>query len=215
MVIALLPLLPSLLGAALAAGISLDTAWVSSHGPDSYGRAHLQASSGDLEIGALGFGGTQPALAGTVARGMKPADPLRLRAELRLGMLREGGPTAGFALGGRLDLGDVTVALDLDQLAGVGIRASGGVNIDSGRFEVRPRLLTETWAGDRDPALRVELGLHRRLRPIRGGPGAQIGLALSGGGRDVLHMGPGLALHLSSAPLSSNPSSTLSSRSVE
>ncbi len=176
---------------AQAVGFSLETAYVSSFGPDAYGTLSAQLLAGpDLELGVLWLGGTAPAGLVTGARTFGLGDRLQVRTELRLGMRREQGPTAGLRLTGDLDLDVVHAIVDLDWVGWVGRRVEGGVDAAlSDAWTLQPRVQFETWAGPRDPALRVELGVRYRAA----GPW-WVAVAASGGGRDVLHMGPGATL---------------------
>lgn len=194
-------LLPVLLGIAATArgagGFSLRTAYTNSFGPDAYGMVHLQGMAAPgLEVGALGLGGTQPGWVGTAARTVRVADRVALRGELRLGMLRAAGPTAGFDFGGAVAAGPVDVVLGGGWLHHVGYDLRSGVDAPlADAWTLSPRLRVETWAGDRDPALRVELGLRWALSES-----LWLSAAGSAGGRDVLHMGPGAALGLGWSP---------------
>jgi len=178
---------------ALAGGFSVRSAYTSSYGPDAYGLVHVGAQAGpDLEVGALWVGGNQPALLASAARTLRLHDLLVVRGELLLGMLRREGPSGGFELGARLDAHALTVVVEGGLLAGLGSFAEAGVDTTLAEGWVfQPRLRVETWAGDRDPALRVGLGLRRETAS-----GWWVEVAGSAGGRDVLHMGPGLVLAL-------------------
>ena len=180
-----------LLAPAQAVGFSVETSYVSSFGPDAYGTLAAQAVAGpDLELGVLWLGGTAPAGLVTGARTFGFGERLRVRTELRLGMRQEHGPTLGVRLPGDLDVDVVHAIVDLDWVGWVGLRVEGGVDAAlSDAWTLQPRLQLETWAGPRDPALRVELGVRYRAD----GPW-WVSLAASGGGRDVLHMGPGATL---------------------
>lgn len=182
---------------ALAAGFSAETAYVSSAGPDAYGTAHLQLSAGpDVQVGALVIGGTQPGVLATGARTFQLAERLTVRGEARLGMLRERGPAGGLRASGDLDLDRLHAVASADWILGMGFRLSGGVDTplrDS--LTLQPRLMLETWAGQRDPALRVGLGLH--LAPT---DTWWVQLSASAGGRDVQHLGPGVVLSLGRLP---------------
>ncbi len=176
---------------AQAVGFSVETSYVSSFGPDAYGALAAQLVAGpDLELGVLWLGGTAPAGLVTGARTFGLGERLLVRTELRLGLRQEQGPTLGVRLTGDLDVDVVHAIVDLDWIGWVGLRLEGGVDAAlSDAWTLQPRLQLETWAGPRDPALRVELGVRYRAE----GPW-WVSLAASGGGRDVLHMGPGATL---------------------
>ncbi len=187
----------ALVGSALAVGFAAETAYVSSFGPDAYGTLHLQLQAGpQIAVGALVIGGTQPGALATGARTFRVAQRLDLRGEVRLGVLREAGPSGGFRLSGDLDVDRVHVIADVDWLARMGVRLSAGVDapLRSG-LTLAPRLSLETWAGQRDPALRVGLGLLWA-------PGETwwVRVSASAGGRDVQHMGPGATLAFGRQP---------------
>ena len=176
---------------AQAVGFSVETSYVSSFGPDAYGALAAQLVAGpDLELGVLWLGGTAPAGLVTGARTFGLGERLLVRTELRLGLRQEQGPTLGVRLTGDLDVDVVHAIVDLDWIGWVGLRLEGGGDAAlSDAWTLQPRLQLETWAGPRDPALRVELGVRYRAE----GPW-WVSLAASGGGRDVLHMGPGATL---------------------
>jgi len=176
---------------AQAVGFSVETSYVSSFGPDAYGALAAQLVAGpDLELGVLWLGGTAPAGLVTGARTFGLGERLLVRTELRLGLRQEQGPTLGVRLTGDLDVDVVHAIVDLDWIGWVGLRLEGGVDAAlSDAWTLQPRLQLETWAGPPDPALRVELGVRYRAE----GPW-WVSLAASGGGRDVLHMGPGATL---------------------
>lgn len=179
-----------MIGAAWAGGFSAEVAYTSAYGPDAYGVSHLQAAHGpDLEIGVLGVGGTQPGLLATAARTLALTERFEVRGELQVGMLRAFGPSLGFDAGCRLSLAPLDVVAEVGALPGMGARGAAGVDAPlGGGWGLSPRLRLETWAGDRDPALRAALGA-RHVGPS----GWWFGLEASAGGRDVLHMGPGVA----------------------
>jgi len=182
---------------ALAVGFSAETALISSFGPDAYGTLHLQLAAGpELECGALVIGGTQPGVLATGARTLHLGERLALRGEVRLGMLREQGPSGGFRLSGDLDLDRLHAVAGVDWIARMGVRLEGGVDAPlRDGLVVQPRLQLETWAGQRDPALRVALGFS-----LATGDRGWVRIAASVGGRDVHHMGPGLTLAVGRTP---------------
>lgn len=183
--------------AAAAPGGSVQAEWISSWGPDHYGilRIRSHAEPG-LQLGALLVGGTRSAVLGTAARALELEPGARLQLGLWLGMIRSssaapGGPVGGGELALSAPVGDgLALALALDGAAGLGIRASAGVERDlSERWRLSPRLRLDTLAGARDPALRAATTLA-----WHGSDGVHVSAELSAGGRDVLHLGPGLAL---------------------
>lgn len=194
--IAALMLLPH---TALAAGFSLQAEGISSYGPDAYATVRLQAEAQPgVEVGVLAIGGTQPAWLATGARTLRLADGFTARGEVDLGLLRRTtsnwtreAPTVGLRLGARGAITpEVAAVVDFGAIGGVGLRGEAGADLALGdRWTLEPRLRIETWAGDRDPSLRVGVGARHTTRA--GWWGA---LAVSAGGRDVLHMGPGIAL---------------------
>jgi hypothetical protein len=181
----------------MAVGFSAETSYVSSFGPDAYGTLHLQLSADpDLQIGVLIIGGTQPGVLATGARSVLVVDRLIVRGEVLLGMLHDQGPTGGLRVHGDLDLDRMHAVAEIDWIARVGVRLEGGVDgplRDS--LTVQPRLALETWAGLRDPALRVEMGLL-----VAPGDTWWLRVSASAGGRDVMHMGPGATLAFGRLP---------------
>ena len=182
---------------AMAGGFTLETAYTSSFGPDSYGTMHLRAHTNKgLTVGALLLGGTEQAALVTTGHKLTLSKVVEARGELQLGMLRTntttgGGPTGGFALGVDFHLAPLSITTSFGFLNGVGFYEEGGVDVKLGeRWLLKPRLRTETWAGGRDLALRIGMGLEHRTRS-----GWRIGLLASAGGRDVRHMGPGFVLN--------------------
>ena len=176
-----------LFGSALAQGFSAETTWASAWGPDQYLSLELLGQTDSLEAGALWLAGTQPGLLALTAK-HATLGPLAARMEARLGMLSGYGPTAGAGLDVALDTGSVTPVVQSSVTPGLGWELAGGVDAGSDKLLLRPRLSLDTLAGERDPAIRVELGLRLHTRSL------WLELAVSGGGRDVLHMGPGATL---------------------
>lgn len=182
---------------ALSAGFRGELGWTVSHGPDAWGRAELLATAAPgLEVGALAVGGTRSALFAEGARALRLGERVRARGLLRLGMVEQTGPEAG--LGGRLDLdlGPVVAVAGGEWTGGLGWRLGAGVDapLPAG-WTLSPRIQAETWAGDRDPALRVAMGARHAL-----GERLWLGAELSAGGRDVFHLGPGLSLVVGRQP---------------
>ena len=194
---AALALASCLCSPALAGGFTLETAYTSSFGPDSYGTMHLRAHTDRrLTVGALLLGGTEQAALVTTGQTLSLSKVVDIRGELQLGMLRTntntaGGPTGGFIVGADFHLAPLSITTSFGFLNGVGFYEEGGVEVKlSERWLLKPRLRAETWAGDRDLALRVGMGVEHRTRS-----GWRIGLLASAGGRDVRHMGPGFVLN--------------------
>lgn len=189
-----------LAGLALAGpDFSLETRYASAYGPDSWGTVHLRAEAAEnLDVGVLAVGGTRSALLASVRQGLDLGDRLHWRGELLFGMRRtavdrEGGPAVGIAGDGALDAtSEVAVVAGGGWVPGIGGWFEGGIDAAAGqRFVLHPRLRAGTWAGDRDPALRVSLGATHRWRSgwfLRGAVGA--------GGRDTLHLGPSFTFAL-------------------
>jgi hypothetical protein len=204
---------------ALAGGFSVASTYTSSYGPDAYGTVQLQAeASPDIEIGALVIGGVRQAWLATAARRLRLSDGIGVRAELDVGLRRRTvedveeviytaywapEPTLleridldAVAIGGQLgldvDAGPVVAIADVGWLLGFGWRVEGGVDAPvAPHWKLAPRVRVETWAGDRDPALRAEAGVRWDVDG-----GFWMAAAASAGGRDVFHMGPGVALTL-------------------
>ena len=178
---------------------SVETRYTNSFGPDAWGSLHARAQAQPgLEVGALIIGGNRSAVLGTTRRVLRLSDAASFGAELQLGTIRTvndnllGGPTAGFATGFSFLIDTITIQLEGGYLHGVGVYGEGGVDVTLSEFwTLSPRLRTETWSGDRDPALRVQMGLGHTWRS-----GLFISAAGSAGGRDVVHMGPGFTLDL-------------------
>jgi hypothetical protein len=186
----------ALASTALAGGL-VSTEVISSSGPDLYATVRVTATGGPgLSVGALILGGTQPAWLATAGRTFALGDHVDLTGELDLGMLRrtprngrQEGPTAGFGTGLTVDAGPVDAVAELAFVSGVGTRAETGIDAPLGWLELSPRVRLETWSGDRDPALRVSLGARHETSA-----GWWASIAVSAGGRDVIHMGPGVAV---------------------
>lgn len=184
-------------GLASAAGFHGSAAWITSHGPDAYALAALAAEAAPgLEVGVLAVGGTRSALFATGARSVRLGERARATAELRLGMAEEAGAVAGFSLDLGVPAGQVLAVAGGGFTGGLGWRGFAGADAPiSETWTLSPRLRAETWAGDRDLALRAGMGLR-----WEGARGRWIGLEASAGGRDVFHLGPGVALMLGSRP---------------
>lgn len=189
----------ALLGLALAADVSLTTRYASAFGPDAWGTVHLRAEAApDLDVGALAVGGTRAALLATVGRRFHLGERLIWRGELQAGARRTaadepGGPLVGFETGAVAQVTDpVAAVLDGGWLPGLGAWAEAGADaVAAGRFGVFPRLMASTWAGDRDLALRVELG-----GGYRAPTGWFVRASVGAGGRDTVHLGPSAGLVL-------------------
>ncbi len=182
---------------ASAAGFHTELRWTSSYGPDAYGALRLVAEADPgLELGTLLVGGTRSGLYGLGARSVRLGEGLVARGELRLGMVEEEGAKAGLLLGLRVEAGPVVAALDGGYTGGLGWQGAGGVDAPiAERWTLSPRLRLETWAGDRDLALRAALGLRHQAAS-----GLWVAAEASAGGRDVFHLGPGFALSVGVAP---------------
>jgi len=182
-----------------AEGFEVGVDYTSSFGPDAYGLVEVTAyGRPGLEAGALVLGGVRSGVFATAGRTLRLAEGWQVRGQARLGMVaglrrgdeRDGGPSFGFLLGSTLEAGPLDVVAETEWLRWIGIRARAGVDAPlSDRWVLSPRLRLETWAGDRDPALRVEMGVAHRFPS-----GWTLSLAGSMGGRDVLHTGPGFAV---------------------
>ncbi len=186
-----------LLAMAMAADFSVETRYASAFGPDAWGTARVRAEAAeDLEVGALLVGGTRAAVFASAGKRLHLHDRIHWRPELLVGMRRtsadaEGGPVAGF------DNEWVITPVDtLDAVVGggyvpgIGGWFEGGVDAHTtDRWTLHPRLRAGTWAGDRDLALRVELGLSHRWTS-----GWFVRAAAGAGGRDTVHLGPSAAL---------------------
>lgn len=188
-----------LLGTSLAsaAGFWTSASWTDSYGPDAYAQLQVAAQARPgLEVGALMVGGTRSALYGDAARTLRLGQGVQLRGELRLGMVEDDGADAGFGLGARVAAGPLTAVAEGGWTGGLGWQILGGVDAPlSERWTLRPRLRAETWAGDRDVALRAGLGLRHD-----GARGLWWALDASAGGRDVFHLGPGVSLIVGRTP---------------
>jgi len=189
-------------GLAHGGGFEVEGTYRSSWGPDAYGLVRTTGLGGDgLRVGALVVGGTRTAAAASFGRRLSLHDRVSALAELQLGMVRTagadpGGPTGGFDSDVRVDLDPVTTVVELGYLHGVGTRSAFGVDAAlTPTWTLTPRLLAETWAGDRDVGLRVGMGTL-----CHDVAGLQARLMVSVGGRDVNHMGPGLTLALGREP---------------
>lgn len=184
-------------GLAHAAGFQTSASWISSHGPDAYGelRAAALASPG-LEVGVLAVGGTRSALFATGARTVRLGERVSARGELRFGMAEATGAVPGFEAELRVGLGGVVAVAGGGYTGGLGGRGLAGVDAPlTDTLTLSPRIRAETWAGDRDLALRAALGLSHQ-RP----GGLRVGVEASAGGRDVFHLGPGITLSLGRTP---------------
>jgi len=191
--------LASLALAADPTGFSLETRYTNSFGPDAWGSLHFRADAQPgLQVGALLIGGNRDAAIATTRRTLRLTDEVVVGFELQLGMIRTvnkdqpGGPTAGFATETRVAFDPLTVHLEGGHLHGIGLFAEGGVDVALAEaWTLSPRLRAETWSGDRDPALRVQMGLGHSWRS-----GFFVSAAGSAGGRDVVHMGPGFTFDI-------------------
>lgn len=182
-----------------AEGFEVSVDYTSSFGPDAYGVVEATAyGHPGLEIGALVLGGVRSGLFATAGRTLRLTEGWRVRGQARLGMVasarrgdeRRGGPSFGVLLGTMVDAGPLAVVAEGEWLRWIGFRTRAGVDAPlSQRWILGPRLRLETWAGDRDPALRVEMGVEHRFPS-----GWTVALAGSAGGRDVLHTGPGFVV---------------------
>lgn len=176
--------------AALAAGFEATTELASSFGPDRYGLVEVRAlADPGLAFGVVVVGGVRPAVLASAGRTIRLAEGWELEGEVLVGAVREAGAAYGGRLATTVEAGPVAVVLGGEWVRFLGVRVAGGVDAPlSERWTLMPRLRLETWAGDRDPALRVELGLARRIGVWT------VAVAASVGGRDVLHTGGGLVL---------------------
>lgn len=182
-----------------APDFSVETHYASAFGPDAWGTAHLRAEAADdLEVGALMIGGTRAAVLASARKGLALHERVHWRGELLLGMRRttvdeQGGPVVGFESRLAVRAADpVDAVAGGGYLPGVGGWFEAGVDARSGaRWTLQPRLRAGTWAGDRDPAVRVELGLSHRWTS-----GWFFGAAVGAGGRDTVHLGPSAAFTL-------------------
>jgi hypothetical protein len=182
----------------LVLGPLVDTEVVSASGPDLYGVARIGVTAEPgLHTEVIAVGGTREALLLGVGRTFR-LDTVRFGVGLDLGMVRTELTDPGGATGG----GELRIAVPasptlgwsagLEGIGGIGWRVHSGVAVTPAeRLRLLPRLRAETFAGDRDVMLRVEMGL-----------GARVGrtwlvVSPSVGGRDVLHMGPGVRVSLS------------------
>jgi hypothetical protein len=172
--------------------------YASAFGPDAWGMLSVDAGASDaLHVGARFIGGSRIAALGAFG-GTLRLRPIEVSGTALLGVRRthveqEGGPVAGFETRVRLTATDELDAVgSLEVLPGIGGWFEGGVDADvAHRWTLQPRLAAGTWAGDRDPAIRVELGLDHRFLS-----GFFVSAAASAGGRDTVHMGPGARLAL-------------------
>ena len=149
-----------------------------------------------LEIGAMAIGGNRTALLASVRRRVPLGEAVAWDVELLVGMRRTqapqpGGPTAGAQIGWTVG---VSPAVDAvaggGWIPGIGGFGEAGVDARSGsHWGVHPRLRAGTWAGDRDLALRVEIGASYRQDN-----GGFVRASLGAGGRDTVHLGPGFTL---------------------
>lgn len=190
-------ILSLLSGLAFAAGFHASAGWTSNHGPDATAEATLAAeASPGLEVGVLAVGGTRSALFATGARELGLGEGLRLTGELRLGMVEQAGAEAGFNLDLGVQAGPVLAVAGGGWTGGLGWRGYLGADAPlTETLTLSPRLRAETWAGDRDLAVRAAMGLRHV-----GARGLIIGVEASAGGRDVFHLGPGVSLTLGRRP---------------
>lgn len=188
-----------LAGLAHAAGpdFSLETRYASAFGPDAWATAHLRAEATDgLDVGVFLLGGTRSAALASARQAVGDPDRAVWRGELLFGLRRTavdqpGGPTVGATSDLTVVAADpVALFAGGGVLPGVGGWFEGGVDAHAtGRLTLHPRLRAGTWAGDRDLALRAELGASltdRRGWFLRASVGA--------GGRDTVHLGPSATL---------------------
>lgn len=182
---------------ASAAGVHTELGWVGSYGPDAYGTLELGVSARPgLTVGALMVGGTRSGLYASASREIRLGERVLASGELRLGMAEEDGAQGGVGLGLCVDAGPVDAVLEGGWTGGLGWQGQGGVDAPlSARWTLSPRIKAETWAGDRDPALRAALGARHTFAG-----GAWLGAELSAGGRDVFHLGPGLIVSVGRNP---------------
>lgn len=182
---------------ALAQDFSVETRYASAFGPDAWGTVRLRGEAAqDLELGALVVGGTRSAVFASAGRRFG-SDPVWWRGEVLFGMRRtsadaEGGPAAGFENELVVRVDPIAAVAAGGWIPGIGGWFEGGVDARaSDRWAVHPRLRAGTWAGDRDLAVRVELGASHRWSSgwfVRASAGA--------GGRDTVHLGPSAGLTL-------------------
>ncbi len=182
-----------------APGFELESHYASAWGADAWATVHLQADAGEtLQVGALVLGGTRSAVLATAAKRHTWAELVTTRLELQLGMRRtavdaSGGPLIGAQGDAWVHATpDLDVALSTSYLPDVGGWFSGGLDAQiAPPWTLSPRLRLGTWAGDRDTAVRVSMGLTPPTRA-----GWFVAADIGAGGRDTVHMGPSATLTL-------------------
>jgi hypothetical protein len=185
---------------ALGAGFSVETRYASAGGADAWGSLAVTATTeADVHTGALLLGGTRSAVLGAFGGGAA-LGPFAWDATAYAGMVRTtgdlaGGPTGGGSLSVGVDPG-VPVRVGGGYVWGIGAWLEGGAEPAlSPRLALLPRLRLDTWSGERDPALRAGIGVQWTSRG-----GTLAALSASAGGRDVVHLGPGVTLSLGRLP---------------